>query len=284
MLDHIFEQKQNQLLYHYTSVDSAKAILRSNCLRLSEFSKLNDSSEFNYSKNIFIDELKKNGVDVDQRIRVLLPLLLPNFEKNTTLLIGSLTESSDDVAMWERYAEGGRGCVLGIDADWLVNHAGVMVRKVVYEETKLRDFANASLLMLHNNFVPSKTDQKDIFNLASFTIADLFAFKHPSFKSEQEVRVGRMVIANERFETGFYDAGGQTAAGLNVDPLTINQRIGPYGETRFVDLPLGANGVRSAIKSIGLGPKYLADEKAFFNLLEEDSSKVRIWKSEVPLR
>ena len=283
-IKHLYVPAPDQLLYHYTSFETANLILNSNSFRLSEYTMLNDESEFKYAKSVFIDEMKKRRVYVDAGIRALLAMTFPAFTKKTVMLVGSMTENRDDVSMWDRYAEHGSGCVLGLEATWLLNFAGVALRKIVYEEDYLRNFTNATLRMLNENFETSKIDPNETVRLVGLLIADLFSFKDPRFNSEQEIRISRLVLADEATSTGLMDSSGHTSVGAILEPLQIGQRIGQYGTTRFLDLPLGTSNANSAIKSIGLGPKCSLGKNAIYDLLGRTANGVQIWKSDLPLR
>ncbi|MGR9200158.1 hypothetical protein ACVMIX_006629 [Rhizobium leguminosarum] len=50
-----FEPHPGQLLYHYTNTEGAEAIIVNETLRLSEFSMMNDSSEYTYAKKRFLE-------------------------------------------------------------------------------------------------------------------------------------------------------------------------------------------------------------------------------------
>ena len=115
---------------------------------------MNDPDEYTYARDCFLEVYRDRPVFVDMVPRLLATSALLGLENNTKMFIGCLSPTDDDPGQWERYGDGGTGCAIGIDARFLVDWAGVNVRRVVKpqkeEEAGARvDVADAVLPGLH---------------------------------------------------------------------------------------------------------------------------------------
>jgi hypothetical protein len=283
-MKHFFTTKAGQILYHYTTSEVAEAILRNRTLRLSEFSMMNDKSEYVYARSKFVEAYQNRKVWVEEVPRWMANIKLNTHEPATVMMIGCLTEDRDDVGLWERYADRGKGCVLGFDATWLAECAGVAIRRVSYDPDYLREFVNAGLAMLQSHYEENRDDREELAHLAAMFVMDLYAFKDPRFHSEREVRVSRLTVTEETAAYGLRDPGGRRGNGTEIPALPIQLRQGQYGPTRFVDLPLWDDGLRSTIRSVGFGPGADPDKEASVRRAAEENTDITFWKSDVPLR
>jgi hypothetical protein len=209
---------------------------------------------------------------------------LNTHEPATVMMIGCLTEDRDDVGLWERYADGGKGCVLGIDALWLEERAGVKMRRVCYDADYLRRFVNVGLKMLQSHYEENPEDSDELELLATMFPLDLYAFKDPRFRSEMEIRISRLTVTESSAEYGLRDPGGHRGDGAKVPALVVQKRQGRYGPTRFVELPLWDEDQISAIKSVGFGPNADAEKEAFIKRAANKIPKITFWRSDVAFR
>lgn len=282
-MKHHFKPKTKQLLYHYTTISGAEAILKTNTLRLSEFSKMNDSSEYAYAKSKFIKFYQARQVWVEEVPRYMVNIKLAAHEHMTTMMIGCLTMHRDDIGLWDRYAQNGAGCVIGIDANWLAARAGVTVRLVSYDATNLRRFVNTGLAMLQDHYTTNPADRVELAELATMFVLDLYAFKDPRFRSEMEVRVSRLTVTDAQSPHGLRDPGGHRADGSVLPELAVGEFASSYGLKRFVDLPLRDTQTTSAIRTVGFGPKASAANEASLKNAA-GAADIKFWRSDAPLR
>lgn len=61
-MEHFYSPPPGQLLYHYTSLSGAEALIQNQTLRLSEFSMMNDRSEYTYAKAQFVEAYQNRKV------------------------------------------------------------------------------------------------------------------------------------------------------------------------------------------------------------------------------
>ena len=282
---HFFEPDFGQELYHYTTADAALSILRSNTFWLSEYSKTNDTSEFIYARDQFLDAYRERTVWIEEVPRYLTIFALTGLQNDTMMFIGCLTTENNDLNQWKSYGDGGRGCVIGLDARHLLERSGVAMRRVVYDKADLSHFANVGLQMLQNQYEENANDLKELRNLACFCVADLFAFKHPAFAQENEVRISRLLVNDESAPQGLRDVGGHDVDDKPLPQLSVNMRTGVYGRTRYVELPLSTSVGCSAIRSLGFGPACPAHKQTEVKVLISKSSfPVKTWTSDIPFR
>jgi len=232
-----------------------------------------------------VDAYQNRQVWVDNLPRYAATTALVGSEAHTVMLIGCLTSAKDDLDQWRRYGGNTQGCVIGIDAQFLEKSAGVTIRQIRYGPDDLITFVNSGLLMLQTHYEESPDDMSSLQELASFFVADLFAFKHPAFASENEIRISRMLCIDENTEHGIRDPGGHGLDGALLEPLPVKIRDGTFGPTRYVELPLSFPDGRSAIRSFGFGPSYPNSAKAAFEELNATTHEpAELWQSVIPYR
>ena len=262
---HFYVPREGELLYHYTSIAGARGILAGDALWLSDFACMNDPDEYTYARDCFLEVYWDRPVFVDMVPRLLATSALLGLENNTKMFIGCLSPTDDDPGQWERYGDGGTGCAIGIDARFLVDWAGVNVRRVVYDRAELDRFVGAGLFMLQEKHELEPDDREALLELAQFFVSDLYAFKRPQHRSEREIRISRLLIRDAGVASGFSDHGGNCPEG-HVDALPVGVREGRYGPTPYVALPL-SQGDRKGIRSLTLGPSFPGNHPADYDEL-----------------
>ena len=276
-----FSSDDCPVVYHYTSLDAARTIVENGTFRMSEHTALNDSSEFSYARDRLIRAMHDRQVYTDLTTRLFIGSALQDLETNTGLMIGSLTPRRDDLGQWRSYAGNGAGCVLGIDARYLEQDAGVAIRTVVYDHDLVDRMIQLGLQIVQEQYEAAPEDHDTLKDHARRLCVDCFSMKHPGFSDEREVRVSRMLIRNANDE--LEDVGGNRTDGGKTPALSVGLRDGRFGPTRFVDLPLTRSDGSSAIVSMGLGPTMpaatAADTEAWGR-----ARGLEVWSSSLPYR
>jgi hypothetical protein len=67
--DHRFDSQKDSVIYHYCSEFVLKSICKNHELWLSDIYTMNDSSEFEWGRKLFVDVLKDNKDEFEQRFR-----------------------------------------------------------------------------------------------------------------------------------------------------------------------------------------------------------------------
>ncbi|MBH9536969.1 DUF2971 domain-containing protein [Novosphingopyxis sp. YJ-S2-01] len=285
MLPNYFDYEESPQVFHYTSVLGALGIIESHSIWLTEYSSLNDTQEFLYGKELYFDALKKfTDREVPKTVEYIAALAFDDLQKRTNMLISSFSLIPDDLSQWRSYADNARGCVISIDSEYLSEDAGVAIRKVVYDKAVMQSLTFASIDVLIEQYQENPTNIDTLYDYARRAAVDLFSYKHPAFASEQEVRISRLVLEDIESEHLFKDVGGSSRNG-HVPSLDIQSRNGPFGDARFIALPLQKPNELSAIKAVGLGSAIdLADKQKILEAIEKLDRSIPTWQSRIPYR
>lgn len=115
------EEDLPEELFHYTSLEGAKAIIESKSLRLTKYTYLNDTSEFRHSVDLFSAEADKEiaqGTRTTQEVR----LLTSAVSQLKTIIgmnvcIASFCEDGDLLSQWRGYGGIGTSVALAFSPD-----------------------------------------------------------------------------------------------------------------------------------------------------------------------
>jgi tetratricopeptide (TPR) repeat protein len=109
-VDH--ERDEAVILYHYTSMTALRAMFKSQCLRLSPASYLNDPNE---GKTVFT--YLKESAKTKELEAYLEKVQEEEAKSEDIIFIRSFTDKEDNLVMWNSsYADNGRGVSIGIPA------------------------------------------------------------------------------------------------------------------------------------------------------------------------
>lgn len=280
-LPHRFNAQDHPVLYHYTSAAAARAIVEAPALWLSESTALNDTSEFTYGRDRLIALLQQREVYVETAPRLCLAMALEGMRLNTGLMIGSLTTRSDDLGQWRAYGDSAAGCVIGIDSRFLYDRAGVAVRAVVYDPEIVDLVLKAGLTVVQESYEEHPNNIAEVIESARWLTSDLFAIKHPAFADEREIRVSRMLVSDGY--GGLVDVGGNGESGKRTPSFPVKTRMGAFGPTRYLSLPLTDGHGGHAIRSIGFGPAMTVGDRAA-NVTQFEAAGIETWISALPFR
>jgi len=278
-LPYQFDSAVEPTLFHYTNVQAAEAIVSSQSIRLSEFTAMNDPSEFAYAKGELNALLDADSPHLDFAPHYALAHAFEQLESSTGLLLGSMTTRRDDLTQWRLYGDNGQGCVLGIDAAYLEHDVGVRICRIMYDPKNVAAALKGMLTVLQEQWEEDQTDFTTLQDFARRIVMDMFTIKHPSYADEREVRISRML---NRVGNGYLDPGGNGRGGVHVKANDVEVRQGRYGDVCYIALPLKLENV-SAIRSIGFGPCVSDDA---FNSTRDmfERASIEVWRSSIPYR
>lgn len=201
------------VLYHYTSVPAAAAIVRSSTLRATSFRHLNDETEVVHASNVLasvLGRLRQQDISREERL-----LLAPELHESGPLksglievFVASLSAREDDLSQWIAYGDRGCGVALGFDTAHLASVAQdestqpfFDIRKVVYTEAEQTEWlewstrewlsrASADFLAHH----AEATEPVWFINglcayLSACNVEHFPSLKHPKFEVESEWRL-----------------------------------------------------------------------------------------------
>lgn len=248
-----FEQEE---LYHYTTLDGLKSIIENKTIRLTDYRFLNDISELkysvqvieeilqNYKNEIQIEAIKKclknilNGVsacfsvvgkDNDGKL-----LFTPHFRYDTKFYIFSMTDKSDDLAMWSMY--GKSGCRIKLNGQKLFNFF-YNKRDSILSEKGIFDFSRGKVCYGNNDttaeckfFELLAKKGGDLYLNAQNCIERLCALrKESAYAYESEYRIGLRFyddwIDNQRIKKVFTVKDGLIKPQLEFSDFPVEEII-----------------------------------------------------------
>ncbi len=282
---HYYDPRPGDIIYHYTTVGAAKAILDAQKIWLSEYEKTNDESEFKFAKEKFATAINRLSDSYTDESIAVYHERLKAFEERQCMMLGSFTESKDDLTQWERYADRSTGCVIGLNAYWFWKYPGIRMHRVIYDQEFLDNLVEANLYIMDD--VRKRLKQIPSELLGSQFVFEQFCFKDPRFSSENEIRITRSVLKNPASLSGLDDSFMKELKikfpGPFAKPFEINVRDGPYGATRYIELPISFEG-RSAVRSVGFGPRCEKADELEVRTACKGLRGVSYWRSDIPLR
>ena len=275
-----FSSHDHPILYHYTSTAGATGIVCNDSFWLSDFSAMNDPSEFSFAREQLETLISAGEIELDLVPRLAISLAIKALRKNTGHMIGSLTTRRDDLTQWRLYGDNGTGCVVGIDAAFLEHDAGVAIRTVLYELAVVRKSLLAAMSVVQDSSADDPYNFAQLMEFAQHLGVELFTIKHPAYADEREVRIMRMLV---RASESMADPGGNRTDGAVVPPLPVLVREALAGKVPYVSLPLIRDDGSSAIISVGFGPRAPDGDVAKHAPLFE-SRGIDTWRSQLPYR
>ena len=196
-----------EMLYHYTDFAAIEGILGHSQLRLNNVLNMNDAAEM----NLFMYSICKNVSDlfaVENRLdKVRLTEQIFVKEQKDRFFYSAyaacFSRYRDDAAQWERYGNQGRGVCIAFDEARLaeMTKAPLSLKPVLYQETiqghplasEIHEILSGDISADDYSSCPRL---RETLNRAWAASA---AYKHPSFASENEVR-----LLVSPFEQGYF--------------------------------------------------------------------------------
>jgi hypothetical protein len=192
-----------EVLYHYTSLESACKILETNKLRASRVYLLNDASEVEYGADI-VSECLDSVSEIPEAVRMLFRRGLDGAASEFIRKIRTfpfhvfcLSRKLDSLSQWRAYGRSGGGVAIGfkkghlhkISADGQPNHPFRITYKKEDQLTALLK-PLAMVTDIGHRISPASTGQEQ-FWIQVFAELALFAFKfkNPAFSEEEEWRL-----------------------------------------------------------------------------------------------
>lgn len=273
-----FDENKKSLMYHYCNENVLKSILENKKIWFSDIYKMNDSSEFEWARKIFIKVLKKNKHLFEQEFRIYIISSVFSAKEEVLPLIACFSKNGDLLSQWRAYTSDASGFSLGFSIQLVYKELGVNLNSIVYESSIQSDTILETLKELHSNWLMLNKDYKAIdFYAKGFSI-DLHYFKNPSFFEEQEIRVTRLVVKDDA--ENFIDVGGNSEL-KKIMPLPILTRQRKGEAIKYVELPIDLTS-QDVIKEIIIGPKNtmrIKDLKVLLSSLGFSNIKIKKSKS-----
>ena len=195
-------RNDKKILYHYTDFQALDGILRSAQLRVNNVLRMNDSAEMRH----FMDRLcaavaqrleedgdREGAGQVRQRFR-------EELKKEYSAFAACFSFHRDDAAQWERYGNRGRGVCIAFRREYLEKMAtGALSLQMVFYRN---DMAGHPMVEEFCRLLKEGADLsgEEVRRAMCEAWACSVSYKHPSFRSEYEMR---LVVSP--FEKGDFD-------------------------------------------------------------------------------
>jgi len=269
-------------LYHYTTADGLKGIVKSKTIWASDYRFVNDATEFSYGLSIFDQTLQRllkqhpsgvtdtnlsNAIKTIENFRTAIP--------DFSLLIASFCEHGDLLSQWRGY-NGALGYAVGINADWLNQNAEAQGFRLVPAcyKPELQEKAIADKIGVLTGMIKKEVRPNPIWEAVHdwwpVMLKTIAAIKNEHFVEECE---HRLVQANHGWPRGICTRS--TRSGLiPYLPVRLDAKI--IDHVSFHPKNVG-------IERIVVGPGLPDEQKiAVDALLASQHMRVEIQKSDVP--
>lgn len=283
-----FHKQRPPVIYHYTTINGLIGMLKDGKIWATDIRFLNDSSEFQYARDIISARIEKEKETSTHT------LWQKTFWERAQRVVDSkpgdyrfitcFCENSDLLSQWRGYAGGTGGFCVGFDSNFINNKAisepGFFLRRVIYDPDKQKEIVGLlfSQINLKLSELLAHASEKECDNIVAFvghvagTLIEeiLYTFKHPSFYEEKEWRCVMTSGLTEELEELKFRTSGPS--------------IVPYTELNF---PVANNCPLLPIRKLIQGPatnKEYGKIAAISLLLKYGYDFVEIENSNVPLR
>ena len=243
----------NRILYHYTDFIAMNGILHDKELRVNNVLNMNDAEEMQlFLRGIFTAVSRRLENDGESEKALDLKKKVIELKKNRfeySAYAACFSTFRDDAAQWERYANRGRGVCLGMRQEILEKMTGgaITLQKVYYEDdleshpfveeiyTLIRESKDISE---HN--LPLLAKVREAWRKSA-------SFKHPSFSSENEIRLVVMPLNADDFDVKprYHVAKERIKKYYPLDLETMCARAGASMEDLISEIIIGPMSTQS---------------------------------------
>lgn len=289
---------KNKIIYHYTSLEGLLGIIESKSIWSTNIIYLNDTSELNYAKKMFKEEIKSfrkatsnfhKCKNIDDSLGAIFYEILEENINNLlpagplSFYVSSFSEKKDLLSQWRGYCQGGNGFSVGFSLNSLkacVERASINLRPCIYSKDQQIKFLKDLIDKTSNVFIRKigkSTNKAEAWDSKAKEIAVDFmeefiqiapTFKHPQFSEEKEWRI---------------------IAGFQTDKIKkiIRFRPGNSMLIPYIEIPLPVKDDKLAIDQIVVGPtneRLLSKDSVEMLLKSKNVSCGSICCSTIPYR
>lgn len=243
--------------FHYCNSATLLAIGERGCLRFSDANMMNDGSEGRYGYGLF-ESAANQLLDEISTYPALEGLSSEFFDKVDEWLspkqfyshpvIACFSKNPDVLSQWRAYADNGAGWAIGFSGEALIAMPVTMLEVVYDQDRQVEEVRNhlAAMFLLSRD----KEDQSELSSNARLLASYLHAYKDPSFREEEEVRLLHELRVDIK-ETGWTlsDEGG-TSNGKEISGEPVCYRAAGSNIIAYVDLAFRPG----AIQELWQGP------------------------------
>ena len=271
------EQNRRKILYHYTDFQAADGILRSAQLRVNNVLNMNDSAEMRHFMTRLSSAItgRLRGEGFAAQADQLQNLFSQELRKEYSAFAACFSFHRDDAAQWERYGNRGRGVCIAFQREYLQRMArgALSLQRVFYQDS----MAGHPMVEEFCRLLKEGADLsgEEVRRAMCEAWACSVSYKHPSFRSEYEMRLVVSPFEKEdlKVQPCYHVSKERIKKYYPLDLMGMCGKIGIGLEELVPEIIIGPESTQS--KSIL--QDYLRD-----NGLEELAGKVAL--SKCPLR
>lgn len=273
------EYRRGDILYHYTDFQAVDGILRRAQLRVNNVLRMNDSAEMRHFMNrlcsAVVERLRRDGRA--RQAGAIRALFQEEVKKEYSAFAACFSFRRDDAAQWERYGNQGRGVCIAFQGELLRRMAAgpLSLHTVFYED----DMTGHPMVDRFCRLVRGKAslsgEDRDIQLAMRDAWACSVAFKHPSFSSEDEVRLVVSPFGQEAFgiQPCYHISRERIKKYYPLDLREMCRRVGTALEELISEIIIGPESTQSCM----ILQDYLADQGL-------GALAPRVFLSDCPLR
>lgn len=182
-----------ELVYHYTTVDTATTIALTRKVWCSNVTYSNDPAEGEYGKEL-LDEVVPR--DRDFRFDGLRKVIA-----GLQTYAASFSAAGDVLPQWRAYCRNGRGVAIGVDSEVLKRRTSMIFMRVLYDRNEQEQIVKDMLDVFRAPVLSSHSDtarlKELVGRLALYMVIVRSVLKNPAYESEREYRLFDVLPAEE---------------------------------------------------------------------------------------
>ena len=244
------DREGRSILYHYTDFQAVDGILRQAQLRVNNVLRMNDSAEMRHFMNRLCTAVTERleGEGERERAGQVQNLFREELEKEYSAFAACFSFHRDDAAQWERYGNRGRGVCIAFQREHLEKMAvGALSLQMVFYRN---DMADHPMVEVFCNLVKQGADLsgEEIRRAMHDAWACSVSFKHPSFRSEYEMRLVVSPFGKEELDVQpcYHVSKERIKKYYPLDLNAMCQRVGIGLEDLITELIIGPDSTQSA--------------------------------------
>lgn len=276
------KKANEEIVYHYCSVDTFLSIVRSSVLRLTDIEKSNDYEERTYMERMIMDELKE--LFIYEELESILEYGYQSLYFMRRLYVCCFSEDGDTLSQWRAYGDDGCGIAIGFKRKYLEelnkDLYGLEFRKVEYNKDRHKEFAHAQALKILQAFRNGKNFIAAMADVYNNEILCNSCQKMPSFMEEKEWRVGIAMTPDIRGNVG----GKLHKFGLS--PMKMYST----GRDLITYMDLDFSAIKDDfLKNVVIGPSCKVSKQDIYTCLrlcgyQCEPDQLEVWRSEATYR
>ena len=193
----------DSIFYHYTDFQALDGILRSAQLRVNNVLRMNDSAEMRHFMGRLSSAIQRRLEEGGDRGRAkaVAALFREEMEKEYSAYAACFSFRREDAAQWERYGNRGRGVCIAFRGPLLRRIAAwpLSLHRVFYADDMTGHHMVERFCQLARSREELTGEDPEVGRAVRDAWACSVAFKHPSFSSENEVRLVVAPFEDEEF-------------------------------------------------------------------------------------